>query len=57
MTERAFVKYGYWQALEKATCGNWDKTKVGNDTDTATKTSKLAYVLSVLHISDSLNSA
>lgn len=57
MTERAFVKYGYWQALEKARCGNWDKTKAGNDTDTATKTSKLAYVLSVLHISDSLNSA
>lgn len=27
MTEKAFVIDGYWQALDKARCGNWDNNR------------------------------
>lgn len=49
MTEKAFVKDGYWQALDKARCGNWDNNRSWKR-NTARKNRECVYVLSAVYM-------
>lgn len=49
MTEKAFVKDGYCQALDKARCGNWDNNRSWKR-HTARKNRECVYVLSAVYM-------
>lgn len=50
MTEKAFVKDDYWQALDKARCGNWDKNKSWKRHTQLERLGECVYVLSAVHM-------
>lgn len=53
MTEEAFVKDGYWPALDKARCGNWGRNKKLEKKHTYTELERLVYLCSICSINDS----